>query len=110
MTRKEFYQSKIWKQQRYYIWLKQHCLCARCSRAVYVDGLSKWIPKDKRLKGVVHHKIYLDNNNIYDISVSLNEDNLEGLCIDCHNKEHFNLLATREDVLFDEDGNLIPKR
>lgn len=107
MTRQEFYQTKVWKQQRQYIWLKQHCLCARCNRAVYVDGISKWIPKEKRLKGIVHHKEYLTDVNFNDNDIALNENNLEGLCIDCHNNEHFKSTSTRNDVMFDEEGNLI---
>lgn len=38
---------------------------------------------------IVHHKCYIDANNIYDTSITLNFDNLELLCLDCHNKEHF---------------------
>lgn len=109
MTRKEFYQTKIWKQVRKNIWLKQSCLCARCHRAVYINGISSYIPKDKRLKGIVHHKKYLTDINLLDDSISINEDNLEGLCIDCHNKEHFSTTVTRSDVMFDTEGNLIKK-
>lgn len=107
MTRQEFYQTKAWKQIRKNIWLKQSCLCNRCHRPVYVNGISEYIPKDKRLKGIVHHKEYLTDINFNDDSIALNEDNLEGLCIDCHNKEHFNTGVTRNDVMFDEEGNLI---
>lgn len=108
MTRQEFYQTKAWKKVRKNIWLKQSCLCARCDRPVYVDGLSPWMSKEKRLKGIIHHKEYLDDTNFNDINISLNEDNLEGLCIDCHNKEHFKSLVTRKDLRFDDDGNIIP--
>lgn len=38
---------------------------------------------------IVHHKCYIDANNIYNPEVTLNFDNLELLCLDCHNKEHF---------------------
>lgn len=109
MTRKEFYQSKAWKQVRKNIWLKQSCLCAECHRPVYVDKISEWIPKEKRLKGIVHHREYLNDININDESISLNEDNLEGLCIDCHNKEHFTTDVTKSDVMFDEEGNLVKR-
>lgn len=109
MTRQEFYQTKAWKQVRRNIWLKQSCLCNRCHRPVYVAGISEWIPKDKRLKGIVHHKEYLNDINFTDDIVALNEDNLEGLCIDCHNNEHFSTTATRQDLIFDEDGNIVPR-
>ena len=109
MTREEFYQSKAWKQVRKNIWLDQNCLCARCHRPVYVKGIGEYIPPEKRLKGIVHHKTYLTDENFIDPMISLDENNLEGLCIDCHNEEHFTVLATRSDVKFDRDGNLIPR-
>lgn len=109
MTREEFYQTTAWKKVRRNIWLKQACLCARCHRSVYVNTISEWIPKEKRLKGIVHHKEYLNDLNYEDTNISLNENNLEGLCIDCHNKEHFTTLVTRNDLMFDEEGNLIKR-
>lgn len=110
MAREKFYQSKIWKQVRYIIWMKQCCLCARCGRPVWVKGLSdESIPKEKRIKGIVHHKVYLNDINILDDSIAIDEHNLEGLCIDCHNTEHFKSDSLRKDVMFDVDGNLIKK-
>lgn len=108
--RDKFYKSKAWNNVRLYIWYKQNCLCARCHRAVYVDGITEWLPKEKRLKGIVHHKEYLNDNNYTDDDVALNEDKLEGICIDCHNQEHFANDVIRSDVMFDESGNLVPKR
>jgi 5-methylcytosine-specific restriction endonuclease McrA len=52
----------------------------------------------------VHHIEKLTINNINDSSVSLNQDNLELLCRDCHNKEHKRF---SKEVRFDEDGNLL---
>lgn len=108
-VRKDFYNSKAWKTVRKNVWLKQNCLCARCYKPVYVDGISEWIPKDQRRTGIVHHKIHLDNTNVYDDEISLNEDNLEGLCIECHNQEHNPITSTREEYAFDEYGNLVLK-
>ena len=105
--RKDFYNSKAWKSVRKSVWLKQNLLCNRCYKPVYVDGISKWIPKEERRTGIVHHKKYLDNNNITDDSIALNEDNLEGLCKDCHEKEHHQDISTRKEYKFDENGNLI---
>ena len=104
--RKQFYHSKVWNQVRKNIWLKQNLLCNRCGLPVYVDGLSDYLPKEKRRIGIVHHKIYLDNENVYDDTIALDEDNLEGICIDCHNKEHFKTNGIRNDYLFDDDGNI----
>lgn len=104
-----FYKSKAWERVRLNVWRKQYCLCNRCNKPVYVAGLSDWIPKEKRLKGIVHHKEHLNQSNIYDDSITLSEDNLEGLCIECHNKEHNQNDVTRAEYLFDENGNLIKK-
>lgn len=107
VRRIDFYRSKAWRKVKNNIWLKQNLLCNRCGKPVYVDGLSDWIPKEKRVKGIVHHKIHLDNINVYDDNIAFNEDNLEGLCIDCHNKEHNSITSTRQGYSFDEYGNLI---
>lgn len=106
MNQHEFYQTKAWKKQSKYIWTKQHCLCAKCGRAVYVDGLSPFIPKEKRLLGAVHHKEHLNSYNLSNESITLNEDNLIGLCYDCHAKEHKKQI-TRDGLMFDEMGNLV---
>lgn len=110
MDRKKFYQSKVWKNVRKTVWLNQCCLCSRCHRAVYVDGISdKSIPSENRLRGIVHHKEYLNDTNFLDDSIALNFDLLEGLCIDCHNNEHFKTECVRDDLTFDADGNLISR-
>jgi len=108
-NREKFYKSKIWKQTTKNIWLKQKCLCNRCGCPVFVKDISsETIPKEKRKKGIVHHKIYLNDDNFIDENISLNEDLLEGICIDCHNTEHFKKKqAVRDDLAFDSFGNLI---
>lgn len=37
---------------------------------------------------IVHHKIYLTPANLRDPQISLSFDNLEYVCLDCHNLEH----------------------
>ena len=107
--RKDFYQSKVWKLVKRNVWLKQSCLCAECHKPVYVDGISEYIPKEQRRTGIVHHKIWLDDSNVYDENISLNEDNLVGICKECHEREHHKDMSTRNDVMFDDDGNLIKR-
>ena len=53
---KKFYRSKAWEDVRKTIWLKQNLLCNRCHKPVYVDGLSEWIPKEKRRTGSKKHR------------------------------------------------------
>ena len=43
-------------------------------------------------------------DNVYDSLVSLNQDNLELLCRECHNKEHKRF---SKEVRFDKDGNIL---
>ncbi|WP_082794450.1 HNH endonuclease [Halobacillus sp. KGW1] len=92
---KWFYQSKAWRKCRRSYYLSQHGLCERC-------------PAPGR---IVHHIVYITPANINDPNVTLNHDNLELLCQDCHNREHHQQHeVTRGDVMFDEDGNLIRSR
>ena len=45
-----------------------------------------------------------------DPNIALNPDNLEALCLDCHNREHFGTGgATAAGLVFDENGDLIQK-
>jgi len=108
-VRKDFYQSKAWKQVRKNIWLKQSCLCAICGKPCYVDGISEYTPKEYRRRGIVHHIKHLDNNNVFDNDVALCEDNLIGICKECHEREHASDFITRKEVMFDNDGNLVKR-
>ena len=90
---RDFYNSKAWEDCRLAFMRSKFFICERC------DGAAT----------IVHHKIYLTPKNINDPEVTLAWDNLEVLCQDCHNKEHMSKYsATREDVMFDEHGNLVP--
>ena len=72
-----FYNTKRWQNCRNSYFKKVGGLCERCLKA------GKITPGE-----IVHHKIYLDENNINDASISLNFNNLELLCRECHEKEH----------------------
>jgi len=90
---KEFYQSKAWRETRAYIFKRDLGLCVRCGK-----------PGE-----IVHHKRYLTPDNIDDPSVSLNEDNLETLCRECHALEHEGELPTDRALTFDENGDLVER-
>lgn len=107
-VRKEFYHSKRWKEVKNNIWLKQNLLCGICGKPVYVDGISEWIPKDKRRIGIVHHIEHLNNINVYDDNISVNENNLIGVCKECHEREHHPDIANRKEYMFDDGGNIVP--
>lgn len=88
---KQFYKSKAWRKCRHAYFISQHGLCERC----------------KEPGKIVHHKQYLTPETINDPDVSLSFNNLELLCHECHNKEHFKKFSpTREGLAFDEHGNL----
>lgn len=83
-----FYKSPAWLAARELKIVSVNSLCERCGQI----GLE------------VHHKERLTVENVNDSSVSLNQDNLELLCRDCHNKEHKRFC---KEVEFDVDGNLL---
>lgn len=72
-----FYVSTQWKKARDEYLKKVNHLCERCLAAgIYEPAV------------VVHHKIYLTEENVNDPAVSLNFDNFEALCKQHHNEEH----------------------
>lgn len=89
---KAFYRSKEWKKCRNGYIKSVYSLCERCNKPGYI----------------LHHKILLTPQNINDSSVTLNWDNLEYLCQECHNKEHFEKYSgIKQGLGFDDEGNLI---
>lgn len=90
----QFYKSKAWTDCRDAYFISQHGICQRC------HGAGK----------IVHHKIALTPENINDPNITLNWENLELLCQDCHNKEHSCTDVTAEGLAFDENGDLIAKQ
>lgn len=94
-----FYKSARWKKCRAGYIKSVGGLCERC----LIDN--------KIVKGyIVHHIKYITPSNIDDPDITLNWENLEFCCIDCHNKEHFGKdTVIRDDVTFDKEGNLIRK-
>ncbi|WP_083516880.1 HNH endonuclease [Alicyclobacillus shizuokensis] len=87
-----FYHSQAWLRCRESYLKSKHYVCERCG------GLAK----------IVHHKVYLTPGNIDDPTITLNWDNLEALCQDCHNAEHMCSQPICADGLkFDTNGNLV---
>lgn len=90
---KGFYKSKAWLDCREGYIKVVHGLCERCGN-----------PGD-----ILHHKILLNPSNINNPEITLNWEHLEYLCQTCHNREHHSEEheTTRNDVKFDELGNII---
>lgn len=86
------YKSKRWEKLRL---LKKNIspFCERCLlNGVYTPAR------------IIHHKEYITDLNYLDDNVFFNLDNLESLCQDCHNKEHF---GEKENYTFDDNGDII---
>lgn len=86
-----FYKSKAWRDCRDAYFASQHGLCERCGAG----------------GKIVHHKIYLTPANINDPAVTLNFENLELLCQECHNLEHHERAPVADGLRFDETGELV---
>lgn len=69
-----FYKSSEWRSVRQFVLERDHYLCQECRR----NGIVKQ-------GNTVHHKVHLRD----DWSKRLDVDNLETICPQCHNKEHF---------------------
>ncbi|NCB03687.1 MAG: hypothetical protein EOM67_16265, partial [Spirochaetia bacterium] len=74
-------------------------LCEKCGRPVVIGRKAD----EGRAQGHVHHKIWLNENNINDAHITLGLDNLQLLCEDCHNKVH-NSGERRREVMLDSLG------
>ena len=95
---KKFYASKEWEQTRDYILKRDKYKCQIC-------GVSSPLE--------VHHKKHLTEENIYDVTVTLNPDNLITLCRGCHCEQHHkdrargNCKTKLHEQVFDENGFLM---
>lgn len=87
---KQFYLSAAWRRTRDAYFRYRCGICERCGAA----------------GDIVHHKVRITPANIGDPHVTLNFDNLELLCQDCHNKEHF--LTRRARYRIGADGVILP--
>lgn len=99
---KGFYNSSAWiKCREGYIKSTHDGLCERCKT------------KNRIKPGkIVHHIKEITPLNINDTGITLNWDNLEYVCQDCHNLEHHGAedrTTTEEGLMFDGAGRLVIK-
>lgn len=74
---KSFYKSPAWQNARKSYMKSVGGLCEKCRKAgIYKAG------------EIVHHKIHITPDNIDDPDITLNWDNLELLCRECHYLMH----------------------
>lgn len=74
---RRFYESPEWKRCKEAYLIKSNHLCERC--------LKKGLYEPAK---IVHHKVHLTPENCGDPELLFGFDNLEALCIACHNDEH----------------------
>ena len=87
----EFYKSRRWKMCRNAYLSGVNYVCERCGAPAYI----------------VHHLHHLDPENVGDPDVALNPNNLQAVCLKCHNEIHFKSDACVDGLGFDADGNLV---
>lgn len=92
---RKFYKSAAWKKLRENYIREQGGLCERClARGMLVPAQ------------IVHHKIYISPENIKDPGITLDPENLEALCQECHNREHFAEAQGERRYTVDEMGRV----
>jgi 5-methylcytosine-specific restriction endonuclease McrA len=91
MTQAQFYRSGAWKRLARAFMLSKSYICERCGKPAEI----------------VHHKKRITPANLADPAITLNADNLEAVCIECHNGIHFGAGgAVLRGLEFDENGDL----
>ncbi|MFS0864115.1 HNH endonuclease [Fredinandcohnia sp. 179-A 10B2 NHS] len=89
---KKFYKSKAWRKCRESYIPSVHGICEHCGDAGYI----------------LDHIIELNPDNINDPNITLNHENLQYLCLECHNKKTFRKYEpVVEGLMFDENGDLV---
>lgn len=104
-NRNSFYNTKKWRECRNAYFSSQYGICELCGK-----------PGEE-----VHHKIFLNSENMHDYNIALNWDNLQLLCRKCHNEIHEKAYemhraknrrntGVKNGLCFDEDGNIIENK
>lgn len=82
-TLKSFYKSKEWLKFRDVIIYERQDAVTKVN---YCSHCHKQIVSNYDL--IIHHKTELTEANVNDYNISLNPDNVEIVCFNCHNKHH----------------------
>ena len=85
-----FYKTAAWVSVRNAYMKRAGYLCEKC--------LEKGLIRPGE---IVHHKIFLDEKNIKDPQITLNMDNLQLLCRECHADVHEKQEGRRYKVMAD---------
>lgn len=71
-----FYSLPEWKALRKQVAAESFYICSVCQKPT------------NSCEGIVHHKIPIDETNIFNPEITLNKDNLMYVCRQCHEKLH----------------------
>jgi 5-methylcytosine-specific restriction enzyme A len=85
--KRKFYDSPDWKQRREEVRKRDNYECQECKRLgkVFIDTYEYSVKaKRKKIKLVVDHIKELEDHP----ELALDTDNLETLCVKCHNLKH----------------------
>lgn len=96
LTQKQFYRTRAWKQARQ----------AYIDYRLATDGGLCEVCHDEPGK-IVHHKVWLNDENCNDPEISLNPKLFMYECQTCHNKERDPRLVARGRCLYGPDGEII---
>ena len=95
MPKRQVYDRKsVWNQCKQAVYIRQGGICNHCHKKPIEH---------------THHIIELTEENYQDPLIAYGLDNLEGLCFDCHNAETNPSESIREDVRFNDQGDLVSK-
>lgn len=93
---KKFYRSSTW----------QKCRASFIMHRITIDGGMCEHCKDKP-GYIVDHIVELTPENINDLDITLSHENLQYLCLQCHNKKTFGK-KENEEYFFGSDGQIYP--
>lgn len=91
-----FYNSDAWHQCKEEYLKSVNHLCERC--------LAKGLYEPAK---IVHHKIHLSEENFGDAEIMTGFDNLQAVCLSCHNEIHFGKKQERRWKFI--DGELVTR-
>ena len=92
MTQEQFYHSRAWKRLARAFLSSRNYICEVCGR-----------PAD-----IAHHVKHITPSNLCDPEITLNAENLQAVCIECHNAIHYGRGgAILRGLAFDENGDLM---
>lgn len=99
--KRKFYDSGVWKKLREEVKKRDNYECQECKRQgrVTIDTNEySESARRKKIQLVVHHIKELEHHP----ELALEIDNLETVCVDCHNKEHGREFGKKEPKWNDE--------